>query len=285
LSDVGGRKAPSSVGQFNAAEVPSAPLRACDYFDPFVFTAYSTSCIQAPRQIRHPERSASQIYRVNSTWRRGVEEPVIISILSCFLHTQPVVFKPPDNFVILSGAPHRLSRDTALGARSRRACHFFDPFVFSAYSISRIQAPRQIRHPERSASQIHRVNSTWRRGVEEPVIISILLCFLHIQPVVFKPPDKFVILSGAPHRLSRDTALGARSRRICDFFDPFVFSAYSTSCIQAPRQIRHPERSASQIYRVNSTWRRGVEGPQGSLSYPCCSPPFSHRSPPRGLAT
>ena len=37
---------------------------------------------------------------------------------------------------------------------------------------------------------------------------SIFSCFLHIQPVVFKPPDKAVILSGAPHRLSRDTALG-----------------------------------------------------------------------------
>jgi hypothetical protein len=64
------------------------------------------------------------------------------------------------------------------------------------------------------------------------VILSIFSCFLHIQPVVFKPPDKAVILSG------------------CDFVDLFVFSAYSTGCIQAPRQSRHPERSASQMDRV-----------------------------------
>jgi hypothetical protein len=38
-------------------------LRASDYFVLFVFSAYSTSCIQVPRQSRHPERSALQIYR------------------------------------------------------------------------------------------------------------------------------------------------------------------------------------------------------------------------------
>jgi hypothetical protein len=51
------------------------------------------------------------------------------------------------------------------------------------------------------------------------VTFSICSCFLHIQPVVFKPPDKIVIL------------------RACDLFDLFVFSAYSTSCIQAPDKI------------------------------------------------
>jgi hypothetical protein len=45
--------------------------------------------------------------------------------------------------------------------------------------------------------------------------------------------------------------------RGCDFFDLFVFSAYSTTCIQAPRQSRHPERSALQIYRKQrALWAR-----------------------------
>ena len=38
-------------------------------------------------------------------------------------------------------------------------------------------------------------------------------------------------------------------RRACDFFDLFVFSAYPISCISSPPQSRHPERSASEIYR------------------------------------
>jgi hypothetical protein len=40
---------------------------------------------------------------------------------------------------------------------------------------------------------------------------------------------------------------------------------------QAPRQSRHPERSASQIYRVTQRLWRGVEGPRRCFSYPCCS--------------
>jgi hypothetical protein len=35
-------------------------------------------------------------------------------------------------------------------------------------------------------------------------------------------------------------------------------------------QMRHPERSASQIYRVTQRLLRGVEGPRRCLSYPCC---------------
>jgi hypothetical protein len=51
--------------------------RACDFFDLFVFSAYPTSCISSPRQSRHPERSASQIYRKQRALWRGVEEPVL----------------------------------------------------------------------------------------------------------------------------------------------------------------------------------------------------------------
>ena len=41
-------------------------------------------------------------------------------------------------------------------------------------------------------------------------------------------------------------------------------------------QNRHPERSASQIYRVTERLSRGVEGPRRCLSYPCCSDLFDH---------
>jgi hypothetical protein len=47
---------------------------------------------------------------------------------------------------------------------------------------------------------------------------------------------------------------------------------------------RHPERSASQIYRVSQRLWRGVEGPRRGSSYPCCSELFNHRSPRTGSA-
>jgi hypothetical protein len=43
-------------------------------------------------------------------------------------------------------------------------------------------------------------------------------------------------------------------------------------------QNRHPERSASQIYRMKQRLWRGVEGPRRRLSYRCCSGLFDHRS-------
>jgi hypothetical protein len=43
-------------------------------------------------------------------------------------------------------------------------------------------------------------------------------------------------------------------------------------------QNRHPERSASQSYRVIQRLWRGVEGPRRCLSYPCCSELFNHRA-------
>ena len=56
--------------------LPFVIPRACDFFDLFVFSAYPTSCISSPRQSRHPERSASKIYRKQRALWRGVEEPV-----------------------------------------------------------------------------------------------------------------------------------------------------------------------------------------------------------------
>jgi hypothetical protein len=71
-----------------------------------------------------------------------------------------------------------------------------------------------------------------------------LSCFLHIQPVVFKPPDKAVILRvcdffdlfvfSAYQPVVSSPPDKAVILRACDFFDLFVFSAYSTSCIPAP---------------------------------------------------
>src|SRR5271167_4447852 len=53
--------------------------------------------------------------------------------------------------------------------------------------------------------------------------------------------------------------------RACDFFDRFVFSARLTGRFFNPKQTRHPERSAAQIYRtMNGLWR-GVEGPRRCL--------------------
>jgi putative endonuclease len=52
-------------------------------------------------------------------------------------------------------------------------------------------------------------------------------------------------------------------------------------CVSDSPQKRHPERSASQIYRKQRALWRGVEGPRGCLSYPCRSDLFNHRSPHR----
>src|SRR5271163_2867791 len=53
--------------------------------------------------------------------------------------------------------------------------------------------------------------------------------------------------------------------RACDFFDLFVFFAHLTKCFQPPPQSRHPERSASHIYRITEGLWRGVEGPRQCL--------------------
>src|SRR5258708_21267261 len=70
---------------------------------------------------------------------------------------------------------------------------------------------------------------------------------------------------GISTTFDRVVALSFVIPRACDFFDLFVFSAYPTSCISSPRQSRHPERSASQIYRKQRAFWRGVEGPRRCL--------------------
>jgi hypothetical protein len=44
-------------------------------------------------------------------------------------------------------------------------------------------------------------------------------------------------------------------------------------------QNRHPERSASQIYRLTEGFWRGVEGPRRCSFHPCRSELFDHRRP------
>jgi hypothetical protein len=50
--------------------------------------------------------------------------------------------------------------------------------------------------------------------------------------------------------------------RACDFLDLSCFLHIQPAVLQAPQQSRHPERSASQIYRKQRALWRGVEGPR-----------------------
>ena len=105
-------------------------LRACDFFDLFVFSAYSTSCIQAPRQIVILSGAPHRLNRVTQRLWRGVEEPV----LSVAEGTSKVLNYPCCSFGCFSS-----------------------------------KLP-QNRHPERSAARIYRVTQRLWRAVEEPVL-------------------------------------------------------------------------------------------------------------------
>src|ERR1700691_6606806 len=53
-----------------------APVGGCDFFDfPRFCHAQPDCCLKLP-QGRHPERSASQIYRLTEGFWRAIEEPV-----------------------------------------------------------------------------------------------------------------------------------------------------------------------------------------------------------------
>jgi hypothetical protein len=83
----------------------------------------------------------------------------------------------------------------------------------------------------------------------------------------------------ASHRATRlrSVATSSLSQRIhyranrMSSLGPVTFSIFScflhiqSAVLQAPRQIRHPERSASQIYRKQRALLRGVEGPRRCL--------------------
>src|SRR6266852_3292124 len=51
----------------------------------------------------------------------------------------------------------------------------------------------------------------------------------------------------------------------CDFFDFSCFWYTPPECFSELPQDRHPERSASRIYRLTEDLRRVVEGPRGCL--------------------
>jgi hypothetical protein len=55
-------------------------LRACDFLDLSCLLHIQPAVSQAPQQNRHPERSASQIYRKQRALRRAVEEPVLSGV-------------------------------------------------------------------------------------------------------------------------------------------------------------------------------------------------------------
>jgi hypothetical protein len=61
-------------------------------------------------------------------------------------------------------------------------------------------------------------------------------------------------------------------------FSIFRAPAFPTSCMQAPKQSRHPERSASQIYRVTKGFVARSRRISAVLIYPCCSELFDHRT-------
>ena len=83
-------------------------------------------------QKRHPERSAPQICRVTQRLRREVRRACpersrgnpgglyLTHAAQSFSITEAHTGRTRHKIVILSGAPHRLLPDTALGARSRR---------------------------------------------------------------------------------------------------------------------------------------------------------------------
>src|SRR6266702_2635997 len=67
--------------------------------------------------------------------------------------------------------------------------------------------------------------------------------------------------------------------RGCDFFDFSCFWYTPPECFSELPQDRHPERSASRIYRLTEGLQRVVEGPRRCLSCLCCSELFDYPSP------
>jgi len=106
-------------------------LRACDFFDRFAFLR-RPDVFQFPPKRRHPERSASQIYRITEGLWRGVEEPVpsvaegtpamLVGRCSSELSGHRLTRKPKKSQP-LSAAPTPIDRvPRCWAARSRRAC-------------------------------------------------------------------------------------------------------------------------------------------------------------------
>ncbi len=67
--------------------------------------------------------------------------------------------------------------------------------------------------------------------------------------------------------------------RACDFFDLFVFFVHLVRCFSTPPQDRHPERSASQIYRIMEGSMARSQRTPAMLVDKCSSELSGHRSP------
>ena|ERR1700722_1971511 len=73
---------------------------------------------------------------------------------------------------------------------------------------------------------------------------SIFSCFLHIQPVVFKPPDKAVILSEALHRSIANRGLcGAESKAPGDAWWQMLLGAFRPQTTPEDKKVTNSERS------------------------------------------
>src|SRR5450631_2154093 len=68
------------MGMFFINPRKTVILRACDFLDLSCLLHIQPAVSQAPQQNRHPERSASQIYRKQRALRRAVEEPVLSGV-------------------------------------------------------------------------------------------------------------------------------------------------------------------------------------------------------------
>ena len=65
--------------------------------------------------------------------------------------------------------------------------------------------------------------------------------------------------------------------RACDFFDLFAFFAPDQMFFQSPQKRRHPERSASQIYRITEAFMARSRRTPAMLVGRCSSQLSSHR--------
>jgi hypothetical protein len=94
----------------------------------------------------------------------------------------------------------------------------------------------------------------------EPVTFSIFRVFCITSQLYFKPPDKAVILSEALGRSIGNRELhGAESKDPGDAYWRMLLGAFRPRTTPEDKNVTNSERSASQIYRVNSVrWRGAV---------------------------
>jgi hypothetical protein len=96
---------------------------------------------------------------------------------------------------------------------------------------------------------IPQTNSHWKHppaslSLGEPVTFSIFSCFLYIQPTVFQPPDKAVILSEALRRSVANRGLyGAESKDPGDACWQMLLRAFRPQTTPEDKKVTNSERS------------------------------------------